>query len=434
MSQQPTNPGYILSPPELKMLMQDVEATGLLLSVVKIGDIMKSKSSYGRRGAGQRRAFQYRWNNLKNVRIDKYVKILVEYQVEPCAARKLEHQNFLLRGGVDNDKEVDLCEEFDNLTFSDNEEEEKNTKPTPAAAARPVQTPPPEDKKTEPTPAAAAARPVQTPTHVAQQQIKTPPRRKQNPQFSSPYSSCFNHHSPNINKIMVANANKTSNEEVPASSQGTVSSLGTFISTSSIPMYAGSVEMPHLCLMDLDFPERTRDFNPQFVGSIERHGWSRRGIHIRKTVPPPDWKLWTATIPSEDSYSPEYQNKCVLVKGPSRDFFQRNTDIYSQKITCDATVKAHKSTEIQIKNTTREWTYYLLVFPEEIDNAHFVQDGSKNVPTIPHPITVKHNNKLNTFGKELRTCCVYWEVAYKNGGNPLESATQAVSDESKFFD
>jgi hypothetical protein len=198
----------------------------------------------------------------------------------------------------------------------------------------------------------------------------------------------------------------------------------------------GSMEQPHLCYLDLEYPERTRDFNPVVVDGMERNLWRRKAVHIRKTIVACDREMWTATVPALGQFGTELDNKCMLVKGPSRDFFQRQVDIYHGKeFKCTPTKKSHEDLESSIMNSTgREWTYYLLVFPEEIANTLFVPSGSDNVPTKEQIINLKKDNPLNVFSKDIVCISVYWEMAFTCGGVPVSSSTDSKKPSNKLFD
>jgi hypothetical protein len=202
--------------------------------------------------------------------------------------------------------------------------------------------------------------------------------------------------------------------------------------------FPGSKYNPFLSPVDLVYPERSRDFNPQVIEDLERNNYSWKACHIRKTVPTPDHKKWSASIPDDSTIAPEYIGRVVLVKGPSRDFYESNHDIYHHKMKCSQTKKAHKSTDAQMKENKdeeRNHKYYLIIFPEGtvLDNSHLGMSGNSTVPKYSNAITFERKHPLNKFNRDLYGSAVYWEIAFKYGGKPLGNQSDDEKDEI-FFD
>jgi hypothetical protein len=154
---------------------------------------------------------------------------------------------------------------------------------------------------------------------------------------------------------------------------------------------------------------------------------------VSRLITSPDEDKWSAEIPHDGEF-PAYHERCVLIKGPSMDFFQRNPEIYHAKITpkCVATQTAH---EAAVEKTTVEYVYYLLLFPETIklDNTHFAGYVTNVVPTLHNRIKFEAGHSLNEFGKDFYVCYVYWEIALKHGGHKKPLAAKKV-DKKKLYD
>ena len=178
-----------------------------------------------------------------------------------------------------------------------------------------------------------------------------------------------------------------------------------------------------MSFVDLDYPERNRDVMVQTVTDMERHNWSRPGVHISVFVPMPDYKAYTMRIPYPQEF-PSYEGHCVLLKQPSRDFYQRHQELYQAAITCAGTKKAMDAREIAIEgdpnkpnlhapDPSRHCLCVLLVFPKAIENNHFGH-GLDVSPKYDF-IKLAHNHELNTFEKDIRSMCIGRWLSRKEG-------------------
>lgn len=193
----------------------------------------------------------------------------------------------------------------------------------------------------------------------------------------------------------------------------------------------GSRENPFVTFVDLAQPERNRDFEAALVLNMERRDSYRTGVVVRKLILPPDEDKWSAEIPPSGEF-PMYRDRCFLVRGPSLDFFQRNPDLYHQKTKCGATKMAH---ERVAGNKVDDWVYYLVVFPESIvlDNTHFAGYVTHKIDTNFNRIQLDEHHPLNEFGKGFRFVYVYWEISLKHGGTKKQPTAPKV-DKKKLYD
>jgi hypothetical protein len=178
----------------------------------------------------------------------------------------------------------------------------------------------------------------------------------------------------------------------------------------------GLLENPWILEVNIQRAEANRDFDIEHVQNIDQDDtYVRNGFHIRRMVAAEDHDDWTATIPT--NYEPQYAKRIILVKGPSRDYWQRCTHKYHQDghVRCEATKKAHSATEIAIEEDPgRQWTYYLLVFPPSIQlyNLIFSRD-EEVVPLGRNPMKSKAAD--NHFKKDMRAMVLFWKIAIKGG-------------------
>jgi hypothetical protein len=193
----------------------------------------------------------------------------------------------------------------------------------------------------------------------------------------------------------------------------------------------GSRENPFITSVDLLQPERNRDFEAVIVTNMERRDSYRTGVVIRKLILAPDEDKWSAEIPPNGEF-PMYHERCFLVKCPSLDFFQRNPELYHQKVKCSATKMAHERVS---GNKIDDWLYYLVVFPEGIilDNTHFAGYVTDKIETHFNRIFFDKDQPLNEFYKDFRFVYVFWEISLKHGGTKKQQVAQKV-DKKKLYD
>jgi hypothetical protein len=183
------------------------------------------------------------------------------------------------------------------------------------------------------------------------------------------------------------------------------------------PIGNGTKEHPYLVVVDLEYPERNREFCIERVANISHASYTRNAFHIRLPIAVPDFDGWDATIPNEDY--PLLNQRVVEISGPSMCFWVRGTDKYHHKLDCEATKKKHAITELQIGTKPgRQRAHWLLVFPEGItlDNQVFSHDRI-NVETGFNPMTSEASE--TACNKKLYGMALYWIIA-EIGGNRFE--------------
>jgi hypothetical protein len=187
------------------------------------------------------------------------------------------------------------------------------------------------------------------------------------------------------------------------------------VATSEISdTYPGSRNSPHIIEVDIAYPERNGAFFVQHVHNLEHNQHVRSGFHIRHVTAVQDRDLWEARIYGQ-------QSRSIMIKGPSRNWWLTQSELYSTQFPCDATKKAHDSTGLAIgRDQTRQWTYWLLIFPESIvfDNVIFSGDPVEIDTNVVGMATTEE-------GMALQSCVVYWQVSEKFGGRRIKENTKS---------
>jgi hypothetical protein len=183
----------------------------------------------------------------------------------------------------------------------------------------------------------------------------------------------------------------------------------------------GTYEYPFIHIVNQEYPERNHGFDIVLVPEIEHRGHTRDAFHIRKTVSAGNTEDWEAFLPS--TRYPTLADRAVMVRGPSQDFFIKNTEKYHEdvdNIDCAPTKKKHSATEQAIKDDpSRQLEHTLLIFKKgiKLENHIFSDDAVF--------IDVEVNDMMTTIdndGEELEIMgtTLFWCIAVA-GGSKLAS-------------
>jgi hypothetical protein len=190
----------------------------------------------------------------------------------------------------------------------------------------------------------------------------------------------------------------------------------------------GTKANPYVVMVNLARPEANREFDIQYVEKMKAGHYERNGFHIRMTVSCPDYDQWEAYIPKDGVFPMEYHRRLIMVRGPSRTFFECDSAMYHTKgtavIDCPATKNAHLSTEIAIeRDDLRQWSYYLLVFDAgvHLDNQIF-SDDEHLLPRVENGLNCKAAD--NVFNKDIRGMTIFWRIAVTGGRKVSRAANQ----------
>jgi hypothetical protein len=182
--------------------------------------------------------------------------------------------------------------------------------------------------------------------------------------------------------------------------------------TSTSGLHEGSKSNPYVINVDVQHPERNREFDIDFVETMKHGDYIRKGFHIRVNAGVLDVDLWEARMYQGEGY----KNRAILVKGPSRTSWMDNLESYHRKGKCELTRVAHIATHNDISNNKdRQVAYWLLVFPAymTLNNEIFSGDPD-NIES--GSIGLKEKIDGVTFG----TSIVFWKIAQRFGGRRVD--------------
>ena len=158
----------------------------------------------------------------------------------------------------------------------------------------------------------------------------------------------------------------------------------------------------------------------------------RNGFHIRKCIDPEDVDAWTMTIPSNLPRALRgYEDRTLLVKGPSREHWLRDHEMYHQKLTCNATKGIHSAMELEIdQDEHRQYKYWYIICPEDImlDNRVFSDDDEH---VMRYEVAMKIEASANDFDVDIHGLAIYWQVG-EAGGQRVQSTKKEVDKKNLF--
>jgi hypothetical protein len=384
-----------------KQLLQDLERSGIPRQEFDLlGLCNTAEQIYGFPGSDLRRQVQKRFCHIKKKSVYNYVKYLESFQVLPGRATREE----LTMKNVSSMTPPSFKKD-DDYNYRDDEEEEESGESEEE-----------EEEREE-------ALSYETP----------PPARKTN---SSPYKQKLASSSSRHSKTRSKNKQQQQQHVFGAASSLRSSLAG---STSSAPFswssyQNGTQKNPWIIMVDIEYPERNREFDIQFVENMKRGKYERNGFHIRVTVAALDFKKYSATLPPQSQYPAEYKKRIIIVKGPSHNAWYKNYKLYhaaGNKVNCTSTAKSHKQTTLKIgKDLERQEVYWLLVFPSCIQLANQVFSDDEFVVPIGKNALINLAAE-NISKQDLRQLTLFWKIAVE-GGEQVDTDDEG-SDAEKIF-
>ena len=191
----------------------------------------------------------------------------------------------------------------------------------------------------------------------------------------------------------------------------------------------GTKKSPYLTYVDLEYPERNREFDIEFVSGMKYKQHHYNGYEIRFVPDAPDADAYEMSIPSSlPKHVKKYKGRALAVRGPSRRHFItdtqrfRNKRVSKQRCVCDATFEQQSGTELAINdNEEQKLSHWMLLFPEGVafDNRVFSDDES-NVLCKSVGLDSKAAN--NSLGMDLQAIVVFWRVAQKHAARRIAEA------------
>jgi hypothetical protein len=405
-----------LTPFERKQLLQDFEISGVSRADFALAAVCDATPLYyGEPGTVKRRAFQFHWNNLRRLKIDGYLKHLKKFKIVPGFQTQQELANKDNKEPFVTGKEDDAAVKEDDAPVKEDDSPVKEDASVEAATVEEEEVIIKWEELSMPSdsPQSIASPPPVKKTLSYRSPHRTPSRSIRPAGFQSPMTSP----QPTINADIDDIANSLSSLSIGDD-------------------WPGSKSNPFVSPVDLRFPERSRDFDPQYIKDLPRRDFEWKAFHLRRTCPLPDHRMWTAVIPDPDAHDPAFAGRVILVKGPAQDFYQRNHDVYHQKMKCAKTKEAHDKAEINLAQILEEsperfFKYYLVVFPEgtELHNAHIAGSFTHEIPVATNVIPLERSHLKNPFSKDINGASIYWEIALKHGGQPLKRKNAGPKDE-----
>ena len=399
-----------------------------------------SEEIFGASGSDQRRRAQYRWKTIKEKKLKSYVKYLKKHNVQAgtrttalyfSATLKPEENMMATKNSESSESEDETYiegdeeeeEEYDEEeeTYDEVLEEEEEGRRSSTTTTKTAST----TKSGKPSTKAHPSMMFRSPER--KKKAALPPKKKGSSTPTRPVQG---------------KAARPNFVQVPHRQHvfGQTSAL-----VAALPSLTPRCFIPHQWYFDQDgtnqhpwiievnqYAERNREFCIQWVEGMDQNNiFKRNGYHIRRSIAPRDFDLWTATIP--EGFEPEYADRLVLVKGPSLDDWVKDGERYHARLDCPATKDAHNETSLAIQegNSARQWAFYLICFPygTVLDNQVFSPDEG-TIPVELNPVQVDAKDD-NPFQKDLRGMTVFWKIAVA-GGKKTGSAKKTVEAKKMF--
>mgnify|MGYP000102243820 CR=1 FL=1 len=183
----------------------------------------------------------------------------------------------------------------------------------------------------------------------------------------------------------------------------------------------GTYEYPFVHIVNQEYPERNNGFDIILVPEIEHRSHTRDAFHIRKTVSVGNSEDWEAFLPS--ARFPTLADRAIMVRGPSQDFFIKDTARYhanKANIECAPTEKKHSATEQAIEDDpSRKLEHTLLVFKKGIKlENHIFSDDAVFIDVEVNDMTAPYDNDGEVI--DVMATTLFWRIAIA-GGSKLAS-------------
>ena len=381
-----------------KELLQDVEKANKTRRDFDLLALCNRKESiYGAEGSNKRRSVQKKFDLLKRKTPENYLKYLDKFEVTPSAALLRELRESKTNNKVKSSSKARPKKDDSSSSSSSSSSSDSSSSSSSKAASKAAS----KAKKSKPVEEIAA---ILKKTNIgkAKTPVKTPNRIKS--KMFSPSAS-------------VASPSQSVREE-------SVGLVLTQVEQLANMRMDGSLEYPYILHVNVSHPERNNGFEVSFVPSILHRGYDRAAFVIRKAVALPQNDDWTAIVPHKRF--PTLASRSILIRGPSQDFWHASAERYhanNQNINCENTKIVHTALETAIsKNENRKYSYWLVVFPEDIVLENYVfSDDDTHITKHTNDMADEFKNDdddLDIFGMS-----VYWRIAVSGGElvNPVSA-------------
>jgi hypothetical protein len=440
-----------------KTLLQDFEASGeTRLGFDLLGLCENNEDIYGTSGSVARRQVQKRFDNIKRRNINGYISYLKDLGIKPGDATRAEQRAH--RKKQPKKKQTSRAKHPSSSSSSkmrDDEHSVSSGSDASTGSNSSGNSNGSETSHTSVTSITTNTSPVAAEVVTPKKNKKKMKQKKASDMFSSPGAGTRSNHKKNKNPKRLPVAVHVAAVDTPHPPAaivvpqpqhvfGVTSTLigqlaqnhtpQAFVPVNWLVNQNGSLLNPWIVPVNLQRAEANRGFDIEYITGIEQDEiYTRDGFHIRLTIAAPDHEDWTATIPTH--YDTQYSKRVIMIKGPSRDYWQRSTERYHEggHVDCDATYKAHSATGIAIEEApARQWSYQLLVFPPSIVlNNHIFSRDEEVVPIGKIPL--KSKAAENPFKKDIRAMVLFWKIATK-GGKKVGKGKKSKSTDATMFD
>jgi hypothetical protein len=188
----------------------------------------------------------------------------------------------------------------------------------------------------------------------------------------------------------------------------------------------GTVDDPYRINVDLERPEKNREFDIAYIPMKTVKGYARNVVHIRVDSAPGDQQLWEMTVPHGAL-------RQLLIRGPSRSLHYSDEEKFHRKKKCTVTYGIHAMVADDIERSPgRKFSYWLLQFPPEIilDNGVFSDD---HIEVSRNKVGLSFTEQ-ETGIKGISSNCmmVSWEIAEKKAGLRVETKEKEEDDAACF--
>jgi hypothetical protein len=171
----------------------------------------------------------------------------------------------------------------------------------------------------------------------------------------------------------------------------------------------GSKANPWIIYVDCGLPERNREFDIEYVPSINHGKYVRPGFHIQTNTSHKDQTKWSASM---------VDSRRVLIKGPSRSDWFNHLGSFHRRDECQTTKDRQTETSQAIKkNEDRQIQYWLLIFDATVTLDNVILSGDP-IRVTKNKIAITADLRPEADGTKVvaLTVMVYWKIAMRDGG------------------
>lgn len=193
----------------------------------------------------------------------------------------------------------------------------------------------------------------------------------------------------------------------------------------------GTISEPYLVFInDLTATTASKGFTAFVNDNIERNNKSYSAMVIRLSIFPLDVRKWSATLPTRHQVHVHLLGRCILVRGPAIDCWQRRDP--------DEFVKGKRGKQLEEGNFKQrlqeaeaarpkepeEMSYYLLVLPvgTEFDNTVFSDDEI----TVKRDVVDLCHKQEGSNKKDILGMVSTWRIALKGSGKQIKAPAREL--------